>query len=125
MPRLKRETWGAGDQSWLGSSDGITTARTAHVDISTFVKADHYPDGYLPSGLPVAEVDEVLVPYDSTSTTGAEVLAGFVLFDQSTDGSENLNVPLYDHGRVFVDRLPIDGFVKPAPENDATSVVFA
>lgn len=124
MPRMKRETWGAGDQSWLGSSHGIGDARTGNVDISAFTKATHFPNGYLPSGTDVAEVNDKLVPYDSTATDGAEVLAGFILFDQATDGVEDINVPVHDQGRIIVDHLPNSGFVKPSADNDATACVY-
>ena len=35
MPRLKSETIGTGDQSWLGSAHAIRNARTELLDIST------------------------------------------------------------------------------------------
>ena len=73
MPRLKTETFGAGDLSWLGSTHGIANGRTEKLDISTFTSGTHYPNGYLPSGLPVALVSGVLVPYVATegTTTGS------------------------------------------------------
>lgn len=125
MPRLKTETYGSGDLSWLGSDHGIADGRTELLDISTFTKATHYPDGYIPSGLPVALVGGVLVPYDATeaTTTGDGVLAGFVLTDQSTDGTEDIAVPLIDHGRVRVSKLPIT-FVAPAAEAKRANVNF-
>src|SRR3546814_8488140 len=76
MPRLKSETFGAGDQSWLGSAHGIRNARTVTIDISAFTSGTHYPDGYIPSGTPVAIVSNLAVPYDKTegTTTGAGIL---------------------------------------------------
>lgn len=123
MPRLKSETYGAGDQSWLGSAHGIHNCRSAVLDISTFTEATHYPDGYIPSGTAVADVGDVLVPYNSAGADGSEVLAGFVFTDQATDGTEDLNVPLLDHGRIKVDNLPA-AFTAPTPANDATTCVF-
>jgi len=127
MPRLKTETLGGGDQSWLGSTHGIANARTEIIDISTFTLATHYPNGYIPSGLPVAKVGGVLVPYDATegTTTAAGILAGFVLTDHTTDGTADFGVPLYDHGRVKVASLPIS-FVAPAAaaKRAATTIVF-
>lgn len=108
MPRLKSETIGTGDQSWLGSTHGIANARTETLDISAFTKGTHYPDGYLKSGTPVAKVGGMLVPYDDTqgTTTGAGVLAGFILTDQSVVGDDDFSVPVIDHGRVVVSKLP-------------------
>lgn len=127
MPRMKTETFGGGDQSWLGSTHGIANARTEIVDISAFTKATHYPDGYIKSGTPVAKVGGVLVPYDATegTTTGAGVLAGFILTDQSTDGVADFGAPLLDHGRVKTANLPI-AFTAPtaAAKRANTTFVF-
>lgn len=125
MPRLKSETFGAGDLSWLGSDHGIANGRTEKLDISTFTAGTHYPDGYIKSGTPVSLVGGVLVPYVATegTTTGNGVLAGFVLTDQSTDGVEDIAVPLIDHGRVRVSKLPIT-FVAPTAEVKRANVNF-
>lgn len=127
MPRFTTENFGAGDQSWLGSSHGIGECRTETVDISAFTQATHFPNGYIPSGTPVAKVAGLLVPYDATeaTVTGAGVLAGFVFTDQSTDGVADLPVALLDHGRVKVANLPVT-FTAPAAEakRAATTIVY-
>lgn len=127
MPRFTTETFGAGDQSWLGSSHGIGECRTETVDISAFTKATHFPDGYIPSGTPVAKVGGVLVPYDATelTVTDAGILAGFVFTDQATDGVADLPVALLDHGRVKVANLPV-AFTAPADaaKRAATTIVY-
>jgi len=127
MPRLKTETYGPGDQSWLGSTHGLGNARTEMVDISAFTKATHFPDGYLPSGTPVAKVGGVLVPYDGTEATvdGAGVLAGHILTDQPTDGVTDFAAPLLDHGRVKADRVP-GNFTAPtaAAKSAAVTIVY-
>lgn len=125
MPRLVSETFGAGDATWLGSTHGITNARTEILDISAFTAQTHYPAGHIPSGLPVAKVGGVLVPYDATegTTTGAGVLAGFVLTDQKVVGDADFAVPVIDHGRVKVANLPIT-FVAPAAEAKRANVNF-
>lgn len=109
MPRLVSETIGAGDQSWLGSSHGIANCRTELLDISAFTEGTHYPDGYIPSGTPVAKVGGVLVPYDDTqgTTTNAGVLAGFVFTDQPVVGTADFAVPVLDHGRIRTANLPL------------------
>ena len=117
MPRLKNETVGAGDQSWLGSSHGIHECRTELLDISTFTAGTHYPNGYIPSGTPVAKVGGVLVPYDSTeaTTTNAGVLAGHLFTDQSVVGTADFAVPVLDHGRVKSAKVPtgVQAFTVP------------
>lgn len=129
MPHLSSTTVSTGDQSWLGSTHGIANARTEVLDISTFTAGTHYPDGYIRSGLPVAKVGGVLVPYDGTAgtTTGAGVLAGHVLTDQKVFGGEDLNVPLIDHGRVKVAKIATiqTGFVAPqSAAKNATTIVY-
>lgn len=127
MPRLKNETFGGGDLSWLGSAHGIANARTEVLDISAFTAGTHYPDGYIRSGTPVAKVGGVLVPYDGNeaTVTGAGVLAGFVLTDQPVVGTADFGVPLLDHGRVRTAKLPI-AFTAPtaAAKRAATTFVF-
>lgn len=125
MPRLKTESFDGGDQSWLGSSHGLRNARTETLDISTFTAATHYPNGYIPSGLPVAKVGGVLVPYDATegTTTGAGILAGFVLTDQPVVGTGDFAVPVLDHGRVKTGNLPIT-FAVPAAAAKSANVQF-
>ena len=127
MPRMKTETFGGGDQSWIGAgAHGITDARTEILDISTFTAGTHYPNGYIPSGLPVAKVGGVLVPYDPTegTTTNAGVLAGHILTDQPVVGTADFGVPLYDHGRVVVANLPI-AFVAPTAAAKKAAVTIA
>jgi hypothetical protein len=117
--------------TWLGSGHGLRNARTEIVDISTFTAATHYPNGYIPSGMPVAKVGGVLVPYDATegTTTGAGILAGFILTDQplgvapGATATEDFNAPLIDHGRVKVANLPIT-FVRPAAAAKSANTTF-
>ena len=130
MPRMKSETFGAGDQSWLGSSHGINECRTELLDISTFTAGTHYPNGYIPSGTPVAKVGGVLVPYDSTEgvTTNAGVLAGHLFTDQPVVGTNDFAVPVLDHGRVKSAKVPAgaNAFTAPvaAAKRANTTVVY-
>lgn len=127
MPRLRTETFGGGNFSWLGSAHGIGNARTETLDISAFVKAAHYPDGYIKSGTPVALVAGVLVPYDpdAETTTAAGILAGFVLTDQAVvDPSVKIGVPLLDHGRVKTSKLPVTTAIPTGAKRGETTFVF-
>jgi hypothetical protein len=113
--------------SWLGSDHGIANSRTVTIDISTFTAGTHYPNGFIPSGLPVAVVGGVAVPYDSNeaTTTGAGILAGHILTDQPVIGTGDFPAPLFDHGRVVAAKLPIS-FTKPAAaaKNAAHNIVY-
>ena len=132
MPRFRTERdVVSGNMDWLGSGHGLRNSRTEILDISTFSAATHYPNGFIPSGLPVAKVGGVLVPYDATeaTVTGAGVLAGFILTDQplfvdpGASATEDINVPLLDHGRVKVGKLPIT-FVGPTAAAKSANVQF-
>ncbi len=127
MPRLKTETIGAGDQSWLGSAHAIWECRTETINVSAFTAATHYPNGFIPSGFPVAEVAGLLVPYDKTEATvaGAGVLAGHIFTDQTVVGTLNFAAPLLDHGRVKAAKVP-NAFVAPvaAAKRAAVTIVY-
>lgn len=127
MPRIRTESFGSGNLAWLGSAHALGNARTETVNVSAFTAGTHYPNGYLPSGLPVAEVAGLLVPYDATeaTVTGAGILAGHILFDQVVVGAANFPVPLFDHGRVNTAKVP-GTFAKPAAaaKLSATTIVY-
>lgn len=130
MPRLKSETVGAGDQSWLGSAHGIHECRTEQINLAAFTAGTHYPNGYIPSGTPVAKVAGLLVPYDSleATTTNAGVLAGHLFTDQPVVGSGNFAAPLLDHGRVRSAKVPVgaNAFTVPvaAAKRAAMTIVY-
>lgn len=130
MPRLTSETVGAGDQSWLGSSHGIHECRTEVLDVSAFTAGTHYPNGYIPSGTPVAKVSGLLVPYTSAegTTTGAGILAGHLFTDQEVEGTNDFPVPLLDHARVKTSKVPqgTDAFTAPvlAAKKPNTTLVY-
>lgn len=126
MPNLRTETFGPGDQSWLGSTHGIRNARTGIIDVSTFTKSTHYPDGFIKSGTPVALVDGKYVPYDVTAetVTAAGVLAGHILTDQRVIGTEDFGAPIFDHGRVNIAKVPFAAFVKPTAAKLAATIVY-
>jgi hypothetical protein len=130
MPRMKSETLGAGDLSWLGSSHGLRNARPLPLNVSAFTAGTHYPNGYIPSGTPVAIVSNLVVPYTSAEATtpGAGVLAGHILTDQRVVGTGNFSVPVLDHGRVKTAKVPqgTDAFTAPvaAAKRANTTIVY-
>lgn len=104
MPRLKLETFGSGDQSWLGSDHGLFNARTGTLDVSTFTAGTHYPDGYFPSGLLVNCASEGAVkPF----TGAAGEALGFVLFDVQASGTADLPAAILRHGLINTTKLPL------------------
>lgn len=123
MPKQRETTpLSEGDQTWLGSTRGITTNRTEYLVPSDF-PADQRADGYIKSGTPVSQVGGAgkLLPY----TAGTTILAGFIFTDQvvGADLNEALNVPVMDHGRVRTSRLPVP-FTAPDAASNNTTVIF-
>ena len=101
---IKRASFGQDDQSWLGSAHGTNTAQSITLDVSTFTKTDHYPGGFLKSGLPLAKSGEKYVLW----TEGAD-LAGFLFTPVSVPASTATPVgaALLEHGRVIAAKLPV------------------
>jgi hypothetical protein len=118
MPRLKSETFGAGDQSWLDSTHAMRNSRTEVIDISAFTAGTHYPNGFIPSGTPLAKVGGMMVPYTSAegTTTGAGIFWGHLLTDQPVVGTVDFAAPVLTHGRVKSAKVPTgtDAFTVPA-----------
>lgn len=53
---LRTDAYSQEDHSWLGSAHGTDSARTITLDTSAFTANTHYPNGYFPSGLPLAKI---------------------------------------------------------------------
>lgn len=97
MPRVATETFGTGDQSWLGSTHGIYNCRSVPLDLSLFTAAEHYPNGYIKSGYPLGKVTAtgLFGPYQGDSsdevqtlTVGGSGLTSFTLtFGGQTTGA--------------------------------------
>lgn len=130
MPRLRTESLNSGDLSWLGSAHGIRNCRTQTVNLAAFTAGTHYPNGFIPSGTPVALVAGLLVPYDSleATTVGAGVLAGHLFSDQRVVGTGNFPAPVLDHGRVRSARVPqgVQAFAVPvaAAKRASMTIVY-
>lgn len=121
MPKLKTETLGPGDLSWIGP-DSAKAGRTEWLDTADTAFADHTVGGVILSGTPLALVSGRLKPYDAAGTGSAAVLIGFLYTDQPVNVGK-LGVPVFDQGRVDITRLP-KTFVAPDPDGNATNVTF-
>lgn len=119
MPKLATTSYGTGDMTWLDSTHGIRNARTEIIDISAFTAGTHYPNGYIPSGTPLAKVGGLMVPYTSAegTTTGAGIFWGHLLTDQPipSGSTADFGAPVLQHGRVVVAKVPVgtDAFTAP------------
>ena len=102
----RKEKFGIGDLTWLGSKWGVNEARTCTIDVAAFNTATKIVDNYVKAGEPVKEATAggktKMVPYAGTGT-----LAGFILTDVPADPTLGDAVaPLLDHGRVILSKLP-------------------
>jgi len=104
MPGLKTTTYGTGDYSWLRNTDGLDESVTGVIDISDFTANTHFPNGYLPSGLPV-RIDDLDDIRPWADATGA--VLGFLKGDFKTDGVEDVNVSVITRGNIKTAKLPL------------------
>jgi len=124
---VTRKTYGAEDQSWLGSAHGTNAIQTITIDTSGFTKATHYPGGYLKSGLPLMKKGDGTYTLWAAAEeeTPENVLAGFLFTSTRVPtGGGKVGAAILEHGRVKLDKLP----VTVTPEAQATAsgrIIFA
>lgn len=108
---LKTETFGADDQSWLGSEHGTQATESVTLDTSAFTEATHYPDGYFKSGIPLGLITASgkYGPYDDTALDGRETLVGFLFAAVKAPSVNTVDVAgaMLTHGKVRSSRLPV------------------
>lgn len=115
MPRLTKETYGSGNQSWLANGHGIGEAITVPLVTASF--KDIAKDGYIPSGTPVDLAAKG--PYKS-GTDGQQL--GFVLFDTKVTATDAAtNAPVIVHGIIKKANVP-GGDALPASAGNFTFV---
>ena len=102
---IRSESVGAGDQSWLGSRHGTETPKSATLDPTAWTSKT--TSGVIKSGEAFALVSGLAVPYNSAGSGGTNVLAGFILTNQSVvAGAGNVTFPAVWHGRIILSKLP-------------------
>lgn len=101
----RTESFGAGDQSWLGSRHGTETAKTATLSPTAWTAK--VSDGRIKSGEPFAVEDGLAIPYNSAGGSPDNVLVGFVLTDTPVNADAgNVTFPAVWHGRILLSNLP-------------------
>lgn len=104
-PRV--ETFGQENQTWLDSAHGTDAAISGTVDLTKgFVAGTHYPNGDLPSGIPLGKVTESgkYGLYDDTATDGRQDFVGHLFTTVRARGA--VIVPILVHGRINRSLLP-------------------
>lgn len=108
MPGLKSTTYGGGNYEWLRNTDGLDdSALTGAAPIAGFTAGTHYPDGYLPSGLPL-RVDDLDNIRPWADVAGARL--GFLKGDHKVSGATgdtSVNVAFIPRGNIKVAKLPV------------------
>lgn len=108
MPGLKSTTYGSGDFTWLRNTDGLDdSALTGAAPIAGFTAGTHYPDGYLPSGLPL-RVDDLDNIRPWADVAGAKL--GFLKGDHKVSGATgdtSVNVAFITRGNIKLSKLPV------------------
>ncbi|MFJ2618170.1 head decoration protein [Glutamicibacter sp. NPDC087344] len=126
---IKRSSVGNENQSWLGSAHGTNAAQSITLDVSTFTKATHYPDGYLKSGLPLMDLGNGkygLHTGPDATPEDTPVLAGFLFTTTRApqDVATPIGAALFEHGRVKLANLPVA--LDPAVQATASGrIIFA
>lgn len=115
-----KTTYDVEDRSWLasphGTEPGTTPGVTLH--IAGFTQADHYPNGFIPSGTILAKLSTgtyagQYVPYleDSGATDGSDTAAGVLFNTVSVYNSDHstktaVGAAILVHGFVKKSNLP-------------------
>ena len=109
----RTETFGSGDNTWIGSEHGTEAPLTITLDPTKFVPATHAPGGFYRSGTPLGKVTATgkYGPYDDAATDGRQTLEGHLMTDvdapRSTSFTGGVPASLFWTGRVRTLRLPL------------------
>jgi hypothetical protein len=116
------------DRSWdlspHGSEPGTTPSIT--LDVSAFTEGTHYPNGYVPSGMPLGKITATGLygPYDNTAVDGREDCAGLLFAStRIPSGATTVGGALKVHGFVDAAKLPVE--LDAAGQADLTLIHFA
>jgi hypothetical protein len=119
---------------YLGTADQPGFTRNVKVDISAFTANTHYPNGFIPSGVPVGIITAqssaaltVVGPYDNAAADGTEVCLGLLfgnvkvpdLLDTTKDAA---GAVLCAFAPVQLSKLPIA--LDAAGQADLTRLYF-
>lgn len=102
--KIKNESFGQDDQSWLADAHGTDSARSINIDVSTFTPATHYPEGYIKSGHPLKKVGN---RYGLWKNGDADPIEGHLLTAVRVPAGATVVVgALLWHGAVLAAKLP-------------------
>jgi hypothetical protein len=101
------------DRQWLASPHGTDPGTNPSVTLSVaaFDEADHYADGYVPSGTVVGKITAsgLYGPYDDAASDGTEVAAGILYGSLQVKDKVKVGGAIVVHGFVTESKLPLTG----------------
>lgn len=108
--QILSDAFSTDDQTWIAPGLlGVDQAVSITLDVSKFDADDHYPNGFLPSGLCIAKVTATgkYGIYDNALSTGQEVAVGFLLEPKRVrTGVTAIGAALLWFGHVIEANLP-------------------
>ena len=108
---VRTKSWQADDQTWKAAAHGTDLARSISVDAALFTPATHAPNGFLPSGLPVAKVTATGLygPYTTGGAGGLQTFAGLLEVNTvlPSPNTGAVGTALFEHGRAVKALVPI------------------
>ncbi len=108
---VRSKAWQTDNQTWKAAAHGTDLARSISVDAALFTPATHAPNGYLPSGLPVARVTATGLygPYTPGGSGGLQTFAGLLEVNTilPSPNTGAVGTALFEHGRAVKANVPI------------------
>lgn len=102
----RTETFGGDDYRWLTSERGTDHPKSGTLDISTFTPGTDFPNGIVPSGLPV-KFNAATGLHEKADAAGtADTLAGFVWHSVPLAGTNDIVFALLTDATVDADLVP-------------------
>lgn len=111
------------DKSWIRRREGLDDMQSVTLDLTTFVLATHYPNGFIPSGIVLGKITATGLygPYAPADATGREVARGFLFgaIDMTAVPATNRSVgALFWRGTIREARLPTNHGLDAAAKVD-------
>lgn len=108
---VRTKSWQTDNQTWKAAAHGTDLTRSISVDAALFTPGTHAPNGYLPSGLPVARrtSDGLYGPYTPGGAGGLQTFAGLLEVNTvlPTPNTGAVGTALFEHGRAVKANVPI------------------
>lgn len=120
------------NREWLIGTHGVDLTPSVTLDISKFVKATHFPNGFIASGTVLGKVTAsgLYGPYDNAANDGREVARG-VLFsfiravDETGATRTKVGGAIFVHGGVREAKLPANSGIDAAAKADLPLIVWS